>query len=109
MDRARVDFRDIHVDTDGIDIGHDKQLLICAAVPSIHQRSYVNISADQNAREWRGHALKRFGLFQAADIGVCGGQAGCSLRIRTGSFIRLLCGNRIHFLKSLPALGGALR
>ena len=69
MNAGSVEFRDVDVNADGIDLRKIKQLLSRAAVTGVDEVADVYVAACDNAAERRVNAFEGFEILQATDVG----------------------------------------
>ena len=107
FDVGRVGLGNAGVDAQRIDLGHVEELSSCGCA-GVDQRAGIDVAAGEHAGERRVDVLERLELFEAAHVGVGGGQVGLALLVSAALLVGLLRGDRVGLAQVLPALGGDL-
>src|SRR5258708_35198446 len=96
--------RNAAINLQGIDPRKVKKFAAGSSGAGVDERARIDVAAGEHAGEWCVDILEALELFEAAYVGVSGGQVGLALLVCAGLLIGFLRGDGVGLAQVLPAV-----
>src|SRR5260370_15849135 len=104
LEKWCIGMRSAAISQQGIDARKVKQFAAGSSGAGVDERARIDVAAGEHAGEWCVDILEALELFEAAYVGVSGGQVGLALLVCAGLLIGFLRGDGVSLAKVLPAV-----